>query len=127
MKTGAELLWYAEQAPKFLEEISLQAELANPQCGDLCVVQVWVDAGLVRAISVRGQGCAVCRAVGGWLQETVVDVQVEEILAWRPLYAVTSWNLSLGPLRQKCAKLPVETLLKALHVSFQLEKRNIKA
>lgn len=127
MKGAQELLWYATQTPKVLDRISTQAELINHQCGDVCVARVMVDDGVILGISVEVRGCAMCRAVGGWLQEKVQAVPIGEILAWEPLYAVTSWNLSLGPLRQRCAKLPVETLLKALHDGFQLEKWRFKA
>ena len=127
MKTPAELLWYGDLPPRELEGALPGVELANPQCGDRVRVLVLLESEVIRAISVDTEGCAICRAVGGWLQEEVVDLPVETVLAWSPLHAVISWNLNLGPLRQKCAKLPLETLLKAIHVAFEPKERNFDA
>ena len=118
MSTPEQLLWYADSAPVDFPGVpDGSAERNNAQCGDHCVATVWVRDSLVFGVKMEVEGCAVCRGVAGWLQECARGVPVSTVLAWSPLHAVTSWGLALGPLRRKCAALPVETLLAALHAS----------
>lgn len=114
MSTPQQLLWYAEYVPRVVAQVNARATRTNTQCGDTCALDLCVTDGRVVDVRVVVDGCAVCRGVAGWLHETVPGTPVAALLAWTPLHAVTSWGLTLGPLRRKCAALPVETLHAAL-------------
>jgi NifU-like protein involved in Fe-S cluster formation len=124
MSTPERLLWYADTVPVALDRPTGLAEKHNVQCGDHCSVAVQIEGDVVRAVSVTVVGCAICRSVAGWLQETAPGNPLSVVLAWSPLHAVTSWGLTLGPLRRKCATLPLETLFDALHAAASADQRH---
>lgn len=103
----------------------------NPQCGDELEVQLEVDAGQLRDIRFRGQGCAICIASASLMSEAVKGrpVAFAEQLQQRfravltgqlePEAAELGKLLSLAgvrryPARIKCALLGWHALMYAL-------------
>lgn len=97
-----------------LEGANVDAEGANPLCGDRIRIQLRVEDGVIREAAFTADACAICIAAASVLTELVrgmsradaqgVDVaRIHQALDGAPPTA-----------REKCAALPLVTLHRAL-------------
>lgn len=115
---------------------SHRAEATNPLCGDQVILTLEVSEGRVADVGCEVKGCAICRASGSMLAESVLGRHVSEareasqrFLAafepeparegnaaagepWGPLAALL--EARRYPNRQRCATLPWEVLDRVL-------------
>ncbi len=90
-------------------DISFEDE--NPLCGDQIRIDLRVDeGGRVTEAAFSGHGCAISQASADLLLETVVGKTVDEVKAMTKQDILDLLGIELGPVRLKCALLPLKVL-----------------
>jgi nitrogen fixation NifU-like protein len=90
-------------------DISFEDE--NPLCGDHIRIDLRVDEkGVVTQAVFDGHGCAISQAAADLLLESIVGKSLEEIKKINKDYLMELLGIELGPVRMKCALLPLKVL-----------------
>jgi nitrogen fixation NifU-like protein len=90
-------------------DISFEDE--NPLCGDHIRIDLRVDAaGIVTEARFSGHGCAISQASADLLIESVIGKPLEEVKALTKQDVLDNLGIDLGPVRLKCALLPLKVL-----------------
>ncbi|MEM1991019.1 MAG: SUF system NifU family Fe-S cluster assembly protein [Nitrososphaerota archaeon] len=87
---------------------------SNKLCGDYVEIYLKFDGNRVSAISFKGQGCMISQASASMLTELVKDKEVEEVLKLTKNDVMKMLGLELGPVKMKCAMLPLVVLRKGI-------------
>ena len=83
----------------------------NPLCGDHIRVDLRVDeGGKVTEARFDGHGCAISQASADLLMESIVGKSVEDVKAMGKQHVLDMLGIDLGPVRLKCALLPLKVL-----------------
>jgi nitrogen fixation NifU-like protein len=94
-----------------LEPHDISFEDENPLCGDFIRIDLRVDeAGKVKEAVFSGHGCAISQASADLLIESVYGKDLDEIKALTKEDILEMLGLELGPVRLKCALLPLKVL-----------------
>jgi nitrogen fixation NifU-like protein len=94
----------------------------NPLCGDRIRIDVRVDAqDRVTAAAFSGQGCAISQAAADLLTEAVVGKTLDEVKQLTKDDILELLGIELGPVRLKCALLPLKVLKAGVYGIDQLE------
>ncbi len=86
----------------------------NHSCGDYITFYVEVDNNYITNIMFDGSGCAISQATASMLAENCIKRSVDDICNLTKDDIIAMLNIPLGPVRLKCALLPLEVLQKAL-------------
>ncbi|MGD0708927.1 MAG: Fe-S cluster assembly sulfur transfer protein SufU [Anaerolineaceae bacterium] len=90
-------------------DISFEDE--NPVCGDHIRIDLRVDKdGKITEAAFSGQGCAISQASADLLVESVIGKTVDEVKAMTKQNVLDNLGIELGPVRLKCALLPLKVL-----------------
>lgn len=90
-------------------DISFEDE--NPLCGDHIRIDLRVDEnGIVSEAAFNGHGCAISQASADLLLESVIGKPLEEVKALTKQDVLDNLGIDLGPVRLKCALLPLKVL-----------------
>ncbi|MRR31175.1 SUF system NifU family Fe-S cluster assembly protein [bacterium] len=90
-------------------DISFEDE--NPLCGDHIRIDLRVDANnIVTEARFSGHGCAISQASADLLIESVIGKPMEEVKALTKQDVLDNLGIDLGPVRLKCALLPLKVL-----------------
>lgn len=82
----------------------------NPFCGDDITVELKVENGIVVAAAFDGRGCAISQATASMLMEEVIGKSLDELKQWDKEYILELLGIEIGPVRLKCALLPLKVL-----------------
>ncbi|MEN6410930.1 MAG: Fe-S cluster assembly sulfur transfer protein SufU [Anaerolineaceae bacterium] len=83
----------------------------NPLCGDHIRIDLRVDQeGRVTEAAFSGHGCAISQASADLLLESVVGKTMDEVKALTKQDILDLLGIELGPVRLKCALLPLKVL-----------------
>jgi len=83
----------------------------NPSCGDHIQIDVRLDEnGVVTEALFSGEGCAISQASADLLVESIIGKNIEEIKALGKEDVLDNLGIELGPVRLKCALLPLKVL-----------------
>jgi nitrogen fixation NifU-like protein len=94
-----------------LEPHDITFEDDNPLCGDHIRIDLRVDdQGQVVDATFDGHGCAISQASADLLVESVVGKTLDEVKALSKEDLLGLLGLELGPVRIKCALLPLKVL-----------------
>ncbi len=94
-----------------LEPNDITFEDENPLCGDHIRIDLRVDEqGIVREAAFSGHGCAISQASADLLLEEVIGKSLEEVKALSKQDVLDLLGIDLGPVRLKCALLPLKVL-----------------
>lgn len=94
-----------------LEPHDITFEDENPLCGDHIRIDLILDEqGKVSKAVFNGHGCAISQASADLLLDTVVGKTVDEIKALQKQDVLDLLGIELGPVRLKCALLPLKVL-----------------
>jgi len=85
-------------------------EDANPLCGDRIRMEFRIRDGVLEAVRFSGQGCSISQAAASMLCEHVEGRPLEEIRTIGRDDVLDLLGIELGPVRLKCALLPLKTL-----------------
>ncbi len=86
----------------------------NPVCGDTVQMTVKIDHGKISDVKFIGRGCSVSQGTASMLTEYAKGKTVEEVKGITPEDVLKMLGLSLGPSREKCALLSLNTLHKCI-------------
>ncbi len=83
----------------------------NPSCGDHIQIDVRLDEnGNVTEALFSGEGCAISLASADLLLESIIGKSVDDIKKLSKEDILENLGIELGPVRLKCALLPLKVL-----------------
>jgi len=103
-----------------LKKPDLVSERYNPSCGDSIQFQGNVKAAILTDIAFQAQGCVLSLATASILSEEAKNQPLEEILSWKKERLLSLIGMELGPVRIKCALLPLQALQEGI-IRYQSE------
>ncbi|MER3601834.1 MAG: SUF system NifU family Fe-S cluster assembly protein [Nitrososphaerota archaeon] len=99
-----------------LERHNAHARDSNPFCGDVVEYYLRLEDGRVADVAFEGKGCAISQAAASILSELVQGKSIEEVRGITKEVLLENMGLpELGPVRIKCALLPLKVLKLALY------------
>ena len=109
-----ELIIERYKSPQFKGELDpndISYEDDNPACGDHIQIDVRLDDNqLVTEAMFSGEGCAISLASADLLLESIIGKSLEEVKLLAKEDILEMLGIELGPVRLKCALLPLKVL-----------------
>ena len=94
-----------------LEPNDISFEDENPLCGDHIRIDLRTDSqGKVKEAAFSGHGCAISQASADLLLESIIGKTLDEVKALNRQDILDNLGIDLGPVRLKCALLPLKVL-----------------
>ncbi len=97
-----------------LDEPTLTYHDTNPLCGDEITLELQIEDNKVADVAFTGQGCAISRAAASMMSEQIVGMSLEELKSWDKESILDLLGIEVGPVRIKCALLPLKALKAAV-------------
>lgn len=82
----------------------------NPFCGDEITIDLKVKDGVVVDAAFDGRGCSISQATASMMMEEIVGLSVDDLKEWDKEYILEMLGIEIGPVRLKCALLPLKVL-----------------
>lgn len=82
----------------------------NPFCGDEITIELKIVDGVVTEAAFDGRGCAISQASASMMTEEIIGKPLEELRHWSKDDILDLLGIEIGPVRLKCALLPLKTL-----------------
>ncbi len=97
----------------------------NPACGDHIQIDVRLNAeGVVTEALFSGEGCAISQASADLLIESILGKNIDDIKTLGKDDVLNNLGIELGPVRLKCALLPLKVLKAGLYGLGEGETEN---
>jgi len=110
-----------------LEPYDYSFEDENPFCGDHIRVDVRTDeSGMITEAVFSGHGCAISTASADLLIESIIGHSVEEVKKMTKDDVLELLGIELGPVRLKCALLPLKVLKAGVYGLDQASDRLVE-
>jgi nitrogen fixation protein NifU and related proteins len=93
-----------------LESPDVHYHDTNPFCGDEVTIELRVENGVVVDAAFDGRGCAISQASASMIMEEIIGMSVDELKAWGKEDVLDLLGIEIGPVRLKCALLPLKAL-----------------
>ncbi len=94
-----------------LDPNDISYEDDNPSCGDHIQIDVRLDEnGIVTEALFSGEGCAISQASADLMLESIIGKSVDDIKELSKEDILENLGIELGPVRLKCALLPLKVL-----------------
>lgn len=95
-----------------LEHPDISHEEANPLCGDRVRFDIKLDGDgqTVKKVRFSGVGCAISKASASMLSDLIQGKTLDEIKHLTKEDVLDELGLELGPVRLKCALLPLKVV-----------------
>lgn len=97
-----------------LDAPNVQADGANPLCGDRVRVQLAVSGSVVTDARFTADACAICVASASVLTEHVRGMSLGDVEALQASWVYGALDGEPPAARRRCALLPLDTLKRAL-------------
>ncbi len=91
-----------------------EAHLENTLCGDEVTFQLKVEKGKVTDVAFSGSGCSITTASASLLTDKVLGKFLASVKKLGSKDVDSLLGVKVGPAREKCAYLGLETLKRAL-------------
>ena len=99
-----------------LEPNDISYEDDNPACGDHIRIDVRVDENqVVTEAAFSGEGCAISLASADLLLESIIGKSIDVVKELVKEDILDMLGIELGPVRLKCALLPLKVLKAGLY------------
>ena len=82
----------------------------NPLCGDEVEIQLKIADGKVVESGFQGKGCAISQSSASMLVEKVEGMSLDDVKKITNDDILEMLGIQLGPVRLKCALLPLKTM-----------------
>ncbi len=89
-------------------------QVYNPFCGDDVTIDLKVADGLIVDAAFDGRGCSISQAAASMLVDEVIGASIEDAATWEQQFVLDLLGIEIGPVRLKCALLPLNALQGAL-------------
>lgn len=93
-----------------LDNPSFSTQEYNPSCGDLVAIQGSINNNKLSKIRFTGKGCIISQACASLLAQECTEKTIDAILTLSDESVQLLLGIPLGPLRLKCALLPLQAL-----------------
>ena len=93
-----------------LESPDIHYHDTNPFCGDEITIELKVEDDVVVDAAFDGRGCSISQATASMMMEDIVGMDVNELKTWDREYILDMLGIEIGPVRLKCAMLPLKAL-----------------
>lgn len=93
-----------------LDNADFKSVLHNPSCGDSIVMQGFIQDNILTKVLFEGSGCVISQATASLLTELVVGKSTGDIAVLDKDFLYSQLGIDLGPVRLKCALLPLHAL-----------------
>ena len=97
-----------------LDHPSVSFHDTNPFCGDEITLELKIEDNKIVDVGFTGQGCAISRAAASMISEEVVGKSLDELKKWGKEDVLDLLGIEIGPVRIKCALLPLKALKAAI-------------
>ena len=97
-----------------LDDPNLVFHDSNPFCGDEITLELKIEDGRVADVAFTGHGCAISRAAASMMSEEIIGKPLDELRGWQKEDIVDLLGIEVGPVRIKCALLPLKALKAAV-------------
>lgn len=97
-----------------LEDADISHKLDNALCGDVIRLDIRLKDGVVSEARFSGRGCVISIAAASMLTEEIVGKSVAELRAYQDEDMFRLLGITLGPVRARCALLPLQVLKEGL-------------
>jgi nitrogen fixation protein NifU and related proteins len=87
----------------------------NPFCGDEITIELKVTDGVVVDAAFDGRGCAISQASASMIMEEIVGMSITDLKGWGKEDILELLGIEIGPVRLKCALLPLKALKAGLY------------
>jgi len=122
-----ELIIERYKTPHFrgeLEPNDITYEDDNPACGDHIRIDVRVDENqVVTEAAFSGEGCAISLASADLLLESIIGKSIEVVKEMAKEDILDMLGIELGPVRLKCALLPLKVLKAGIYGIGETDSR----
>ena len=82
----------------------------NPFCGDEITLELKIEDGMVVDAAFDGRGCAISQASASMMTEEIIGKSLDELKSWTKDDILELLGIEIGPVRLKCALLPLKAL-----------------
>lgn len=93
-----------------LRSLTKRVVLENPLCGDKIIIEVLIKKGKIQAVAFRGEGCIISRASASMVTEYIKGKSEKSLQKLDKDFIIKMLGISLGPVRLKCALLPLRAV-----------------
>jgi nitrogen fixation NifU-like protein len=87
---------------------------SNPLCGDEITLELLIEDSKVADVAFTGHGCAISRAAASMMSDEIVGMSLDELKKWDKESILDLLGIEVGPVRLKCALLPLKALKAAV-------------
>ncbi len=98
-----------------LDDPDIHYRDTNPFCGDEVTVQLKVVDNVVVDAAFDGKGCAISQASASMLMEEIIGMPLAKLKRWGKEDILDLLGIEIGPVRLKCALLPLKALKAGLY------------
>jgi nitrogen fixation NifU-like protein len=110
-----------------LEQHNHDFEDENPLCGDFIHMDLQVDKdGIIKNAVFSGHGCAISQASADILLDSIIGKNIDEIKHMDKEDLLDLLGIELGPVRLKCALLPLKVVKSALYDIDKEEQKKLE-
>lgn len=93
-----------------LEGPDFKSGVFNPSCGDSVAIEGVIKDHVITHLVFQGSGCVISQATASLLTQAVRGKAVHEVVLLDRNWIMRLIGIELGPVRLKCALLPLEAL-----------------
>jgi nitrogen fixation NifU-like protein len=97
-----------------LDDPTLSYHDSNPLCGDEITLELRIEDNKVADVAFTGHGCAISRAAASMMSEEIIGMSLDELKKWNKESILDLLGIEVGPVRIKCALLPLKALKAAI-------------
>lgn len=107
-----ELLDHYENPSNYgtLPNPDISHEEDNPLCGDRIRIDLLIENDIIKEVRFSGHGCTISLAAASMLTEEIAGKPLAEVKQLSRDDILTMIGIPLGPVRVKCALLPLKVL-----------------
>ena len=98
-----------------LDDADIHYRDSNPFCGDEVTIQLKIADDTVVEAAFEGRGCAISQASASMIMEEIIGMPVAELKKWGKEDVLDLLGIEIGPVRLKCALLPLKALKAGLY------------
>lgn len=107
---------------KLNEQASFATELYNPSCGDSISMEGIIQENILGKLCFQGKGCVISQAAASMLVEQSEKKLITDLLDLKSEAMINLINIELGPVRLKCALLPLQALQDGIKQYYQMRE-----
>ena len=98
-----------------LEAADVHRHETNPFCGDEVSIYLKIVNDIVADAAFEGRGCAISQASASMIMEEIIGMSVADLKQWGKEHVLDLLGIEIGPVRLKCALLPLKALKAGLY------------